>query len=56
MLRLPWLYAIVDAGVLGRRGLAVVDFAEELKAAGVRQIHRVHQVTLVREALRMSTL
>jgi thiamine-phosphate pyrophosphorylase len=35
VLRLPWLYAIVDAGVLGRRGLAVVDFAEELKAAGV---------------------
>jgi thiamine-phosphate pyrophosphorylase len=32
---LPRLYAIVDAGVLGRRGLDSVQFAEELKAAGV---------------------
>jgi thiamine-phosphate pyrophosphorylase len=35
VVRLPRLYAIVDAGVLGRHGIAVADFAEELKAAGV---------------------
>lgn len=35
MLRLPRLYAIVDAGMLGRRGVAVVDFALGLRAAGV---------------------
>jgi thiamine-phosphate pyrophosphorylase len=36
VLILPRLYPIVDAGVLGRQGLTVVDFAEKLKAAGVR--------------------
>lgn len=34
-LRLPRLYAIADAGVLAARGIAVVEFARELRAAGV---------------------
>lgn len=35
MLKLPKLYAIVDAGVLARRGVGVADFARELRVAGV---------------------
>lgn len=35
MLRLPRLYAIADAETLARRGLAALDFARELRAAGV---------------------
>ncbi len=32
---LPRFYPIVDAGVLGRRGVDAARFAEELRAAGV---------------------
>jgi len=32
---IPKLYPIVDAGVLASRGVAVADFARELRAAGV---------------------
>ncbi len=33
---LPRLYPIVDAGLLGRRGVEAASFAEELRLAGVR--------------------
>jgi thiamine-phosphate pyrophosphorylase len=35
---MPRLYAIVDAGVLAARGVALEDFASELRAAGVELI------------------
>jgi len=35
VLKLPRLYAIADAGMLARRGLAAAEFARALRAAGV---------------------
>src|SRR5271155_3205921 len=35
-LELPWLYPILDAGLLLRAGLSIEGFARELRAAGIR--------------------
>jgi thiamine-phosphate pyrophosphorylase len=51
-LRLPRLYAIVDRATLEARGIAVGEFARELRAAGVRLVQYRDKTNGPQEVLR----
>jgi len=55
-LKLPRLYAIADAQVLATRGVAVVDFARELRAAGVTLIQYRDKTGSPQEILRAAAI
>jgi thiamine-phosphate pyrophosphorylase len=48
---LPRLYAIADAQVLAARGIALVEFARELQAAGIRLVQHRDKVGSPQEVL-----
>jgi thiamine-phosphate pyrophosphorylase len=50
------LYAIADAGVLAARGVALEDFARELRAAGVELVQYRDKVGLPQEVLRAAAV
>ncbi len=51
---LPRLYAVADAGVLGRFGLDAVRFAQELRAAGVGLVQYRNKTGAPQEVLRVA--
>jgi hypothetical protein len=53
---IPRLYAIVDAEVLARRGVALRSFARELRAAGVRLVQYRDKVGSPQEVLRAASV
>jgi thiamine-phosphate pyrophosphorylase len=54
--RLPWFYPIVDAAVLGRHGLTVAEFAEALRASGVRLLQYRDKAGGPQEVLRAAAV
>ena len=54
--QLPRLYAIADAQVLATRGIALVDFAHELRTAGVTLVQYRDKAGSPQEILRAATV
>ena len=53
---IPRLYAIADAGLLAARGIALQDFARELRAAGVTLVQYRDKTGSPQDVLRAAAL